>query len=221
MAENARDMEMRHPPAAPLGSCQKETELVERVKTQPQAFGQLYDLYYSKILNFIYRRTLDMTLAEELTSNTFFNALRALPSYNDCGKFCAWLYCIAGNEIRLHWRAKRGRREGTYRWREEFARIRFAANQSTAADEVEEKMQQFARLHDAISCLPERYQAVLTLRYFEGMSYDEVADVLGKKIGTVKSLIHRGLERLKRQFEGNGATFLKDLHYQVQEEHER
>ena len=82
-------------------------------------------------------------------------------------------------------------------------------------------MRQFAQLHDALSQLSERYQTVLTLRYFEGMSYDEVADVLGKRIGTVKSLIHRGLERLRRQFEGNGATFLQDLHYQVQEERER
>lgn len=202
-------------------SCADEQKLVERAKTQPQAFGQLYELYYSKMLNYVYRRTLDVAVAEELTSNTFFNALRALPGYDDRGKFGAWLYRIASNEIRLNRRAKRRRRESDCRWREEFGRIRFAASQAIPSEDVEEKMLQFARIHDALSCLPERYQTVLALRYFEGLSYDEVADVLGKKIGTVKSLIHRGLERLKRQFEGSGATYLQKLHYQVQKERER
>jgi DNA-directed RNA polymerase specialized sigma24 family protein len=64
---------------------------------------------------------------------------------------------------------------------------------------------------------------VLALRCFEGLSCDEVADVLEKKSGTVRSLIRRGLERLRwqfgeGQFEGNGATSLRNLHYQVQKE---
>jgi RNA polymerase sigma-70 factor (ECF subfamily) len=195
-----------------------EMELVERARTEPQAFGQLYELYYSRILNYIYRRTLDVALAEELTSNTFFNALRALPGYDNRGKFAAWLYRIAGNEIRLNWRAKRKRREGDSDWRQEFGRVCFAAHRAIAAEDVEDKKRQVARLHEAMSRLPEPYQTVLALRYFEGMSCDEVADVLEKKMGTAKSLIHRGLERLKRQFEGNGATFLQNHHYSVRKE---
>ncbi len=221
MASEAENHEADSAVAAESGPSGDETELVERAKTEPQAFGQLYELYYSRMLNYIYRRTLDVALAEELTSNTFFNALRALPGYDHRGKFAAWLYRIAGNEIRLDWRAKRSRREGDCRWREEFVRLRFAAHQAVVAEDVEERMRQFTRLHDALSCLPERYQTVLALRYFEGLSYDEVADVVGKKLGTVKSLIHRGLERLKGQFEGSGATYWQNLHYQVQKECER
>lgn len=85
-----------------LESCSDEAELVERARTQPEAFGLLYDRYYSVVLNYIYRRTLDVALAEELTSNSFFNALRALGRYDNRGKFLAWLYRIAGNEIRLN-----------------------------------------------------------------------------------------------------------------------
>jgi RNA polymerase sigma-70 factor, ECF subfamily len=221
MAGEDGDLKTTRPPAAESDPCRDEAELVERARTEPQAFGELYELYYSRILNYAYRRTLDVAVAEELTSNTFFNALRALPAYDNRGKFGAWLYRIAGNEIRLSWRAKRSRRKDDCGWREDFARVRIAVDQAIPAEEAEEKMRQFARLHDALGRLPERYQTVLALRYFERMSYDEVADVLGKRIGTVKSLIHRGLERLKCQFEGNGATFLEDLHYQVQQEHER
>ena len=56
-----------------------EQKLVERAKTQPQAFADLYELYYGTILSYAYRRTLDPLAAEEITSNTFFKALRALP----------------------------------------------------------------------------------------------------------------------------------------------
>ncbi len=207
--------------ACGLGPCGDETELVERAKTQPQAFGQLYEFYYGRMLNYIYRRTLDVALAESLTSNTFFNALRALPGYDNRGKFAAWLYRIAGNEIRLNWRAVRRRGENDSRWREEFGRLRFAQQQAISAEDAEEKTRQFARLHEALSRLPERYQTVLALRFFEGLSYEEVADVVGKRLGTVKSLIHRGLARLKDQFEENAATSRQNLHYQVQKERER
>ena len=215
MANQARGIDA---PAIPVGRCADEAELVERAKREPEAFGQLYDRYYSTILNYVYRRTLDVTLAEELTSNTFFNALRALPDYENRGKFGAWLYRIAGNEIKLNWRARRNRREGDCRWREELGRMRFASHQVNTAEEIEEQARQFAQLHDALSRLPERYQTILALRYFEAMSCEEVAEVLGKKIGTVKSLIHRGLQRLKRQFEGNGATFSRNLNYPVRKE---
>ena len=110
-------------------------------KAQPQAFGDLYDLYYGRILNYVYRRTLDAAVAEEVTSNTFFNALRALPRYDNRGKFGAWLYRIATNEIRLNRRSQRNRQEGNSRWRAEFDRIRFTSHGSVGAleEDIERK----------------------------------------------------------------------------------
>ncbi len=204
MAEQAGDFGAAD---SPLGSWDDEAELVERAKTQPEAFGQLYDRYYSIVLNYVYRRTFNVALAEELTSNTFFKALRALGGYKNREKLAAWLYRIAGNEIRLNWRARRRRREGEARWRNELGRVRFAAAGAITAEEIEEQARQFAQLHEALGRLPERYQATFALRYFESLSCEEVAEVLGTKVGTVKSLINRGLKRLRRQFEGNHATF--------------
>jgi RNA polymerase sigma-70 factor, ECF subfamily len=195
-----------------------EAEMIERAKTQPEAFGRLYEAYYGRILSYAYRRTLDTAVAEEITSNTFFNALRALPAYDSRGKFGAWLYRIATNDIRLRRRSQRNRPESSSRWREEFCRVHFAPHWAVAAEDREERMYQFAQLHHVISCLPDRYQAVLALRYFEGMPCAEIADVLGKRIGTVKSLIHRGLERLKRQIETDGTTFPAGLKQQMKKE---
>jgi len=209
MAEQAEDFDAT---GSLVGSWSDEAELVERAKTQPEAFGHLYDRYYSVVLNYVFRRTLDVALAEELTSNTFFNALRALGGYENRGKFLAWLYRIAGNEIRLNWRARRKQHEGEARWRAELGRVRFATDRAIATEEVEEQARQFARLHEALSRLPERYQTILALRYFESLSCEELAEVVGTKVGTVKSLIHRGLKQLRRQYEGDRATFLRNLH---------
>ena len=90
--------------------------------------------------------------------------------------------------------------------------MRFASDQAIAAEEVEEQARQFARLHETLRRLPERYQTILALRYFESLSCEEVAEVVGTKVGTVKSLIHRGLKLLKTQYEGDPATFERNLH---------
>jgi len=178
----------------------EEAELVERAQALPRAFGDLYDLYYGKILGYVYRRTLDAAVAEELTSNTFFKALRALPEYAHRGHFGAWLYRIATNEIKVHRRTTSSRRESGLKWREELGRVHFACPGPGGEEDAEEKMRTFAQLHEALRRLPEAYQVVISLRYFEAMPYAEIAEVLGKRLGTVKSLIHRGLERLKRQY---------------------
>jgi RNA polymerase sigma-70 factor (ECF subfamily) len=143
----------------------EEAELVNRAKAHPQAFGELYERYYSRILCLIYRRTLDAEVAEELTSNTFFKALRALPRYDHRGRFGAWLYRIALNEIKLHRRTASSRRDHDPNWREELTRIHFASRQPDGEGDVEAKMHAFAELHDTLCRLPERYQVVFSLRY--------------------------------------------------------
>jgi RNA polymerase sigma-70 factor (ECF subfamily) len=188
-------------------ACVDERKLVERAKAQPQAFADLYELYYRRILSYAYRRTFDPLAAEEITSNTFFKALRALPGYDNRGKFGAWLFRIATNEIKLRRRSPWNRHEGDRRWREDLCRVQFASHGASPEECLEEKMRQFARLHDALSRLPERYQTALVLRYFEAMPYEEIGEVLGKKTGTIKSLIHRGLKRLRDQLEPNDTTF--------------
>jgi len=165
----------------------------------------------SVVLNYIYRRTLDVALAEELTSNTFFNALRALGRYENRGKFLAWLYRIAGNEIRLNWRARRKHHEDEARWRAELDRLRFATDPAIASEEVEEQARQFARLHEALGRLPERYQTILALRYFESLSCEEVARC--RHEGWNRQVAHSsGLEKLRRQYDGDPATFQRNLH---------
>jgi RNA polymerase sigma factor (sigma-70 family) len=78
-------------------------------------FEQIYDRYYSPILNYLFRLTLDIARAEELTSKTFFKAMAAFERYEEGGKCKSWLYAIATNEFRMHYRsAKRDQIFGRY-----------------------------------------------------------------------------------------------------------
>jgi RNA polymerase sigma-70 factor (ECF subfamily) len=211
-------MDSDHREAEPAPCVGSDAGLVERAKTDPQAFGELYESYYSRMLNYIYRRTLDLALSEELTSNTFFKAIRGLKKYRNRGSFRGWLYRIATNEIRMHWRSRRTHRENDPRWKEELHRIYFTARQSETPEEIVERMRQFVLLHESLRRLPQRYHTVLVLRYFEGLPLGEIAKVLDKRIGTVKSLVHRGLKRLRDQITGDNATFSAHVHPLKREE---
>jgi RNA polymerase sigma-70 factor (ECF subfamily) len=195
--------------SAPASPLDEETELVQRAKNDPAAFGELYEAYYQPILNYLYRRTLSIAAAEELTSNTFFKALRGLPKFHPraSSRFRAWLYRIATNEAGMYWRSRKGRREMFLPSDEnDLPRITFVWPETEPPERVREKQKQYALVHQALGHLPKRYQSALTLRYFEGLAHEEIAEILGKRVGTVKSLVHRGLTKLSKIMAKLGAT---------------
>ncbi len=177
-----------------------EAELIELAKTDRRAFGELYERHYTRILGYLFRRVVDLAVAEELTSNTFFNALRSLPRYEHRGCFQAWLYRIATNEIRAYHRSAAKRRERPSPTQNELERVYFESSGNENSADIEEDLREFAELHEAIRCLPDKYQTAISLRYFEEMPYSEIAEVMERPAGTVKSLVHRGLRRLKRHY---------------------
>jgi len=86
----------------------EDEQLVAAAKDDSEAFGKLYDKYYPRIFRYIYHRTLNVQLTEDLTSNTFFAALRHIGRFRwKRIPFGAWLYRIATNEVNMHWRKKR------------------------------------------------------------------------------------------------------------------
>lgn len=172
-----------------------DVESLRRAIADPRAFGPLYELYYARVLNYAYHRTLSVCAAEEVTSNTFFKALRGLKGYRGKGPFSAWLLGIATNEVKMCWR-RRGSPEAQAAWQEDLRRIYFDLHRPEA--DAADKLAAFAHLHGALNNLPEKYRAPLALRYFEGLSLEQVGQVLGRPAGTIKSLIHRGLEKLRR-----------------------
>src|SRR5260370_17281881 len=87
----------------------EERDLVERAKEDPDAFGALYDRYFPQIYRFAYSRVRDQSLAEDVTSEVFFKALRNIKRYTYSGHpFSSWLYQITLNAVADHYRGQRG-----------------------------------------------------------------------------------------------------------------
>ena len=82
-----------------------EKDLIERARKNPQAFGQLYEEFYPVIFSYLIRRTGDIAIAEEITTETFYKALRSLRQFKWRSiSFSAWLYRIAINEVNYYFR---------------------------------------------------------------------------------------------------------------------
>jgi len=182
---------------------EQEKHLVEKAKGDANAFGSLYDLYYSNIFGYVLRRTANIQVAEYITSEVFFNALKNIAKFNWRGiPFSAWLYRIATNEIASYFRHGKG---SQVRW-EDIAEIDVDSIPSAEEEllEAEAKLkrhEQYLALHDNIYKLKIKYQEVITLRFFENKQMNEISEILGKREGTVKSLLHRGLKKLRELME--------------------
>ena len=195
---------------------EQEKVLVGRAKNDSKAFGELYDEYYPKIFGYILKRTANIEVAQDVTSEVFFKALKNIGKFHWRGfPFSSWLYRIATNEITNNFKGNR-RRQVLTEEVSEFVNLSSPSPEIeiTQAEEELRKHEEFLALHEAIAQLPIKYQEVITLRFFEKKQLKEIGEILGKKEGTVKSLLHRGLERLRMLTEQN-ATFCQDFSYSL------
>ena len=179
----------------------EEKELIKEAKKNPEVFGKLYERHYSKIFGYILKRTADLEIAQDITSETFFKALKKLWQFRWKNiSFSAWLYRIANNEIADCFRKNKYKPISLEKIPEPIA-ITNPSAEILEAEHQLKKHQDFLMLQEKIAKLPIKYQEVITLRFFEKKKIKEISEILGKKEGTIKSLLHRGLEKLKKLME--------------------
>ncbi|MGA2157590.1 MAG: sigma-70 family RNA polymerase sigma factor [Dehalococcoidia bacterium] len=178
-----------------------EEELVKRAQHNREAFGELYELHYQRIFNYAVKRTANVQIALDITSVTFLKAFSQIKKYRwrDI-PFAAWLYRIAGNEINDHFR-REGRRPASIEQIAELADTSDYIDEINQAEEELSKHEEFLLLRRRLAELPPMYQEVIVLKFFEKKKIREMVNILGKKEGTIKSLIHRGLEKLKEKMQ--------------------
>ncbi|OGU35426.1 MAG: hypothetical protein A2068_07990 [Ignavibacteria bacterium GWB2_35_6b] len=177
-----------------------EQELIEKAQHDPQAFGILFDTHYDSVYRYILYRTNNKTLAEELTSETFFKALNGLWKFKWRSiPFSAWLIRIASNEINGHFRKKKYLELVSIEEKHEILSEKIKSTNDGISNSENDfsKNLLFKKLHASIASLKNIYQEVIVLKYFEEKSIQEISELLGKSEGTVKSLLHRGLNKLK------------------------
>jgi RNA polymerase sigma-70 factor (ECF subfamily) len=161
-----------------------------------EAFGQLYDHYNASVYRFLYYRLGSVQLAEDLTAETFFRALRSMNGFRWQGRdFGAWLMTIARNLATDHFKSARTRLEtttedmGTLDTHTEGADGPEAATLASLTNEA---------LLAALAELPTEQRECLVMRFLQGLSIAETADVLGRSAGAVKQLQLRGVRNLAR-----------------------
>lgn len=156
------------------------------------AFTFLYERYVNRIYNYIYYRTGNPHEAEDLTSRVFYRALHHINHYNNRGvPFSAWLYRIAHNLV-ANWHRDNSRRKEVPL--DDYAHFPHRAQQPEASVEDNQELEIMLR---AIRRLPPDRQQLLILKFVEGMSNADVAIVMMRSEGAIKSLYHRTLLALR------------------------
>ena len=180
-----------------------EEQLIKEVKNNPERFEIIYLQHYKTIFNYCYRRTRNFDTAKDITSEIFLKA------YLNIHKFkwkdipiLSWLYRIATNEINLFYRSQKYSPTFISEINSNYSitvSLEDLVEEKSNAEAKLHKDKQFVQVQDAIKELPLKYQEVISLKYFEQLKIKEIGTILNKKEGTIKSLLSRGISKLKEK----------------------
>ena len=167
------------------------------------AFRELIRRYERPVFALVYRMVRDRALAEDLAQETFIKVLNALARYNPDYKFSSWIFKIANNAAIDHLRKKDldtlsldGAPDADTPDAVKATQLQIGTGGESPLDEVASK-ELGGAIERAIAKLRPEYRACILLRFVEGYSYEEIADVMEIPLGTVKTYIHRARNELR------------------------
>lgn len=174
------------------------------------AFNYLISLYHQPLYRFVLRLTNQADDASDIVQDVFLKAFRSAAHFEGRSSVKTWLYQIALNEASNHrrWWHRHKRREMSLEaedasgesWAERLA----DGGESPLCQAM--RAEQGRQLQCALQQVPEPFHAVLVLREIEGFSYDEIAAIVGVRVGTVKSRLVRGREMLRQRWTNERAV---------------
>ena len=160
-----------------------------------RAFTELVERYQNRLLNFVYRTTGDRERAEDLVQETFIRVYRHLHRFDQSKKFSTWVYTIASNlaknELRNRSRNPLVLFQMFRRSDESESRPLEWEDNTYRPDDLFRKRHLKGLVDAAVDRLPEHHRTVFVLREMEGKTYEEIADITGANLGTVKSRLNR------------------------------
>ena len=192
-----------------MSAAETDKQLVAKVqKGDSRAFDLLVLKYQHKIFGLISRYVHDADEVQDVAQEAFIKAYRALPKFRGDSAFYTWLYRIAINTAKNHLVSRSRRPPGSdveiedAEYYEGGTALRDLENPENALFGAELK----AVIESAITELPDDLKAAVTLREFDGLSYEDIADIMECPVGTVRSRIFRAREaidkQVKQQLEG-------------------
>lgn len=141
----------------------------------------------------MYRMTGDPHAAADLTQDSFIKALKSLPSFRQKGKFSSWLLAIASNQAKDHWR--RQSRQATTPVDQ--SRLAGEAHSAGLATSIHRR----DLIREALACLAASQREAVILRYYHDLKVQDIAEITGANLSTVKSRLRLGLMHLRKQLE--------------------
>ena len=185
-----------------MTSADTDQQLVEKVQAgDKRAFDLLVLKYQPRILGLVGRYVKDSHEVQDVTQEAFIKAYRALPRFRGDSAFYTWLYRIAINTAKNHLVA-RGRRPPGTDVDVEDAEHYEAGGALREGENPENHLfsQELGQVvHNAISGLPDDLRTAVTLREFDGLSYEDIAEIMDCPVGTVRSRIFRAREAIDKQ----------------------
>jgi RNA polymerase sigma-70 factor, ECF subfamily len=185
----------------------KENTLIQACLSGETApFGELYDAHVRQIYDFIYYKTHHKETAEDLTSETFFKALKNLNQFSQSRSFRSWLYAIAHHAVIDHYRRSRPTQDIDDIWD-------LKSDDDTDMVRDVETKRALAEVHKHLGKLSAIQRDILILRLWQGLSYKEIAEIVGKSEGNSKVIYSRAIAQLREMVPaGVFALLLLSIH---------
>lgn len=169
-----------------------EKRLVARAKKDPEAFGELYELYIDRVFKYVKVRVGDETATEDIVSDAWLKILDNIGRYHDDGKsFAAWVFTIVANTVNDH-----------YRKRRTVVNLQQVEDSLISPDESRDSIFASIEINRMLKTLTETQREAILLRYAGDLRIQDIAEILGKSEGAVKTLLARAMKRLREEMEG-------------------
>lgn len=168
------------------------------------AYGKIVARYRGRLYNFVFRFVGDRETAEDIVQETFLRAFRKRKEYRAIANFSTWLFTIAGNLAKSELRRRKRWRLFSLHRDEESDTGMELPDESFRPDKVAESSLADVQIQEAIVSLPENYRQVILLRDVEGMSYQEISEIVDCPVGTVKSRVNRARLKLQQKLKNEG-----------------
>src|SRR3954465_5106199 len=182
-------------------------ELVQTaVAGREASFEELVSRYQRPIASYVYRMVGDYDSALDLTQEVFIKVYNSLARYRSEFKFSTWIYKIAHNAAIDHLR-RHSVREQVLLTRDENSQPEIAIESRRLTPEQEsEREERRSEIESVVQALPAAYRELIVLRHSHDLSYDEIAEVTGLPLGTVKNRLFRAREAMRELLVARGIT---------------
>lgn len=181
--------------------------LVRLRRHDQQAFTELYDNYVAKIYRFIYFKVSSVEVAQDLTSEVFLKVWQYFTEGKQVKHLQAFVYQVARNLVIDHYRQKASQQTIST----DDDSVTELIDETPAVDLVVQLASDVEKLEEALRQLKDEYREVIVLRYLDGLSTGEVADILDKSKGNVRVLTHRAIEALREVMSAKNFSNIDDL----------